>query len=179
MQKIKRPKTREDLIRTEITFLSLLNPITNEERILSAQCVSRCNISHKKSLFEKQIAKFAESNYTVSEMAVLCNMSVTTFKKKFAKYYELPPHRWLVKLHLHKAMELLLSRDLSIKEICHICHFENQSHFTKHFRHEYGLTHTHKQLSRSMIAEWIDINVRIAWIAHLKRSEQRTIDILR
>ena len=142
MQKMKRPKTSEDLIRTEITFLSLLNPSTNEEYILSARCVSRCNISHKKSLFEKQIAKFAESNYTISEMAELCNMSVTTFKKKFAEYYELPPHRWLVKLHLHKAMELLLSGDLSIKEICHRCHFENQSHFTKHFKHEYKLTPT-------------------------------------
>ena len=86
--------------------------------------------------------EFAESNYSISEMAERCNMSITAFKNKFAEYYELPPHRWLVKLHLHKAMELLLSEDLSIKEICHKCYFASYSHFTQLFKQEYGLTPT-------------------------------------
>ena len=137
---MKKPNNREELFRTEVTFLSLLNPITHEERIVSARCVSRSNISRRKSLFEKRIAELIEKNYTIEHMAYLCNMSVTTFKKRFAEYYELPPHRWFVKQHLHRAMELLLSEDLSIKEISHRCHFCNQSQFTNRFRQEYGLT---------------------------------------
>lgn len=142
MPNMKKPKNREELIRTEISVLSLPDPTAHQERIVSARRVSRCNISHRKSLFEKQINKLVESNYSISEMATLCNMSVTTFKHRFAEYYELSPHRWLVKLHLHKAMELLLSEDLSIKEICHKCHFSNQSQFTNRFKREYGLTPT-------------------------------------
>lgn len=137
---MKRPNNHEELFRTEITILSLFDQTTNQERILSARCVSRNNISHRKSLFEKRITEFIEKNYTIEHMAYLCNMSVTAFKKRFAEYYELPPHRWFVKQHLHRAMELLLSEDLSIKEISHRCHFGNQSQFTSHFRREYGLT---------------------------------------
>lgn len=137
---MKSPNTREELFRTEISILSLFDQTTHQERILSARCVSRSNISQHKSLFEKRITEFIEQNYTIEYMAYLCNMSVTAFKKRFAEYYELPPHRWFVKQHLHRAAELLLSDDLSIKEISHKCHFANQSQFTNRFRREYGLT---------------------------------------
>ncbi|MBQ7343100.1 MAG: transposase [Alistipes sp.] len=140
MSIMKKPNNREELFRTEISILSLFDQTTRQERIVSARCVNRCNISHRKSLFEKRITEFIEKNYTISEMAKLCNMSVTAFKKRFAEYYELPPHRWFVKQHLHRAAELLLSEDLSIKEISHKCHFTNQSQFANRFRREYGLT---------------------------------------
>ena len=137
---MKKPNPREELFRTEISILSLFDQETQTEQVLSARCVNRCNISHHKSLFEKRITEFIEQNYTIEYMAELCNMSVTTFKKRFAEYYELPPHRWFVKQHLHKAAELLLSEDLSIKEVCHKCHFGNQTQFTNRFRREYGVT---------------------------------------
>ena len=137
---MKRPNTHEDLIRTEISILSLFDKETQTEQVLSARCINRCNISHRKSLFEQRMTEFIEQNYTIAYMAYLCNMSVTAFKKRFAEYYKLPPHRWFVKQHLHKAAELLLSEDLSIKEVCHKCHFANQSQFTNRFRREYGLT---------------------------------------
>ena len=140
MQKMKNPNTHADLIRTEISILSLFDTETHQERVLSARCISRCNISHCKSLFEQRMSEFIEQNYTVAYMAYLCNMSVTAFKKRFSEYYELPPHRWFVKQHLHKAAELLLSEDLSIKEVCHRCHFGNQSQFTNCFKREYGVT---------------------------------------
>ena len=133
MNSMKRPNFHEDLIRTDITVLSLLDPITRAERVLSARCVKRCNISHRKSLFERKMTEFIEKNYTIEYMAELCNMSVTAFKKRFAEYYRIPPHRWFVKQHLHKAAELLLSEDLSIKEVCHRCHFANYSHFTNRY----------------------------------------------
>lgn len=140
MQKMKKPDTHADLIRTEISILSLFDRETQTERVLSARCVSRNNISHRKSLFEQRMTEFIEQNYTVAYMAYLCNMSVTAFKKRFSEYYELPPHRWFVKQHLHRAVELLLSEDLSIKEVCHRSHFANYSHFIECFRREYGLT---------------------------------------
>ena len=125
--------SREELFSTEISILSLFNQDTQTERILSARCVNRCNISHRKSLFEKRMTEFIEQNYTIAYMAYLCNISVTAFKKKFSEYYELPPHRWFVKQHLHRAAELLLTDESSIKEVCHKCHFVNYSHFYRVF----------------------------------------------
>ena len=137
---MKRPKNQEDLIRTEISILSLLDTKTHNERVLSARCVKRCNISHRKSLFERKMTEFIEQNYTIEYMAELCNMSVTTFKNKFAEYYQIPPHRWFVKQRLGMAAELLLSEDLSIKEVYYRYHFANYSHFIKRFKREFGMT---------------------------------------
>ena len=137
---MKNPNTHADLIRTEISILSLFDRETQTERVLSARCISRNNISHRKSQFEQRMTEFIEQNYTIAYMAYLCNMSVTAFKKRFAEYYKLPPHRWFVKQHLHRAAELLLSEDLSIKEVSHRCHFGSQSQFTSRFKGEYGVT---------------------------------------
>ena len=132
--------TKADLFRTEISILSLLNPVTNDEQILSVRCLKRCNISHCKSLFEKKIDEYLVNNYSVSEMANLCNMSLTSFKNKFAKYYELPPHHWQVKQRLKLVAEALISEDLSVKEASYRYNFQNESHFIKLFKREYGLT---------------------------------------
>ena len=140
MPVMKRPNHHEELIRTDITILSLLDPTTQAERVLSARCVGRCNIGHCENLFEKRTAEFIEQNYTIGYMAELCNMSVTAFKKKFAEYYHLSPHRWLVKQRLIKATEMLLTEELLIKEVCYKCHFANSSHFIKCFKREFGMT---------------------------------------
>lgn len=138
---MKNPTTiKADLFRTEISILSLLNRVTNDEQILSARCLKRCNISHRKSLFEKKIDEYLVNNYSVSEMAALCNMSLTSFKKLFAKYYKLPPHRWQVKQQLKLVAEALMSEDLSVKEVSYRYNFQSESHFIKLFKREYGLT---------------------------------------
>ena len=137
---MKKSNPHEDLIRTDITILSLLDPNTQSERVLSARCVKRCNISHRKSLFERRMTEFIEKNYTIEYMAELCNMSATAFKKRFAEYYCIPPHRWIVKQRLIMAAEMFLTDDLSIKEVCHRCSFANYSHFTSRFKREFGMT---------------------------------------
>lgn len=133
---------QKELIRTEISILSLLDLTTQEEVVVSARCVKRCNISRKKSLFDQRIAYFIDNNCTISEMACYCNMSVTTFKKMFAEYYKIPPHQWRIKQRLIMAAETLLSENLSIKEISSKCHFQNTSHLTNRFKREFGITPT-------------------------------------
>lgn len=133
---------QKELIRTDISILSLLDLKTQEEVVVSVRCVKRCNISHKKTLFEQQMVYFIENDSTISEMARNCNMSVTTFKKMFAEYYKIPPHQWRIKQRLIMAVETLLSEDLSIKEISNKCHFQNTSHLTNRFKREFGVTPT-------------------------------------
>ena len=140
MHSMKRPKNHEDLIRTDITVLSLFDKETHTERVLSARCVKRCNVSHRKSLFERKMTEFTGKNYTIEYMAELCNMSATAFKKRFAEYYRISPHRWFVKQRLTMAAEMLLTEDISIKEVYYRYHFANYSHFIKRFKREFGLT---------------------------------------
>ncbi|MBE6181285.1 MAG: helix-turn-helix transcriptional regulator [Rikenellaceae bacterium] len=130
---MKRSKTtKEESRQTGICFIPRLSTMSLNESI-KGYCASN-------SLFEQKISEFVENNYTITEMAYHCNMSVTTFKKKFAEYYHTPPHYWQIKQHLLKASELLLSKDLSIKEICYKCNFHYLSHFISRFKREFGMT---------------------------------------
>ncbi|MBE6182130.1 MAG: helix-turn-helix transcriptional regulator [Rikenellaceae bacterium] len=137
---MKRSNTiKEELSKTEIRIIPLLDSTDPEERE-EQRCMNRRNITLSKSLFEQHISEFVENNYTITEIAYHCKMSVTAFKKMFAEYYHTSPHHWKIKQHLLKAVEMLLSENLSIKEICYKSHFQNSSHFISRFKREFGIT---------------------------------------
>ena len=63
------------------------------------------------------------------------------FLKLFKRSIGMTPHAWLLRLRLEKALELMKrQRDLSMTEVAHAVGFFDQSHFTRAFRHAYGVT---------------------------------------
>lgn len=138
---MKRPeKGVTHLIRSEISIISLQNPITCKERILSIRCINRSVIHTDNNPFEGVETELSSEFHTISEMANHCNMSVTSFKKKFTGYYHTSPHRWHTKQRLAHAAELLLTTDLLVKQICRESNFITTSHFIHCFRNEFGMT---------------------------------------
>jgi AraC-like DNA-binding protein len=92
---------------------------------------------------DRQLMAVAEGNIphavTVDELAFLCNMSVSTFKRRFARIYSTSPNRWL----LQKRMELaagLLNSQVKPSEVYHQVGYENHSSFTQSFKQVYGMT---------------------------------------
>lgn len=85
-------------------------------------------------------AEFAHSKITIAEMAERCNMCPSTFKRKFAEHYGLPPHKWQIKHRLNRAAEMLLATDLLVKQIAYECGFATPSHFIRSFKKEFGCT---------------------------------------
>ena len=85
-------------------------------------------------------AEFAHSKITIAEMAERCAMSPTAFKRKFAEYYGLSPHKWQLKQRLTRAADLLTTTDLLVKQICYECNFATPSHFIRSFKKEFGCT---------------------------------------
>lgn len=85
-------------------------------------------------------AKFAHSKITIAEMAERCAMSPTAFKRKFAESYGMPPHKWQLKQRLTRAVDLLTTTDLLVKQICYECNFATPSHFIRSFKKEFGCT---------------------------------------
>ena len=138
---MKRPeKGIPHLIRSEISIISLQDPNTCKERILSIRCVNRSVIHNDINPFEDVETELSSELHSISEMASHCNMSVTSFKKKFTGYYHTSPHRWQTKQRLAHAAELLLTTDLLVKQICLESNFITTSHFIRRFRDEFGLT---------------------------------------
>ena len=94
--------------------------------------------------FDLPLRKVVENNvYTnlsMEELAFLCNMSLSTFKRKFEEVYGTPPARWFHLKKMQQAAFLLKHRNVKASEIHHELGYENLSSFVQAFKKEFGKT---------------------------------------
>ena len=67
-------------------------------------------------------------------------LSVGHFSRAFRISTGLPPHQWLLRQRVNAAKQLMTARDLSLSEIAISAGFANQSHFTKVFSAQVGIS---------------------------------------
>lgn len=67
-------------------------------------------------------------------------MSRSTLNRNFSKAFGMTPMRYLNKVRLDHAAELLVSSNLSISEIARRSGFEDSNYFTRTFRQKFGTT---------------------------------------
>ena len=101
--------------------------------------------SMKKSDFnDLEIKKIVEKNITtnisVEELAFLCNMSESTFKRRFNGIYGMPPGRWMLARRMQIAKTLLEFHNERPAEIYHKVGYENHSSFSQSFRQVVGMS---------------------------------------
>jgi len=77
---------------------------------------------------------------TVEELAFLCHMSLSTFKRKFARLYGTSPNKWLLQQRMELAAALLCQQHEKPSDVYHKVGYENHSSFTQSFKQVYGLT---------------------------------------
>lgn len=82
------------------------------------------------------------SKLTLKELAFLCNMSVSTFKREFEKYYSKSPIKWFQNKRLEHA-HYLLSQEKSPSEVYFEAGYENLSSFSQAYKIKYGVTPKH------------------------------------
>lgn len=73
------------------------------------------------------------ANMSLATLAAECGLSVSHFTRAFRHSTGLPPHRWLLKRRVDRAMELLRDSSMSLAEIARAAGFADQSHFTRVF----------------------------------------------
>lgn len=76
---------------------------------------------------------------TVAELAFLCNMSSSTFKRNFNRIYGTSPQQWLLEKKLLMASELLKSSTESPSRVYLKVGYKNHSSFSHAFRHHFAL----------------------------------------
>lgn len=77
---------------------------------------------------------------TVDEIAFLCNMSGSTFKRKFQHLYGTSPQKWLAEQRLQLAADLLKSSAEIPSQVYYKAGYKNHSSFSAAFRQYFGLT---------------------------------------
>ncbi|WP_240546615.1 AraC family transcriptional regulator [Paenibacillus artemisiicola] len=75
---------------------------------------------------------------SVQEMAARANLSPSRFSAKFKAQFGVAPHRYLLRLRIQYARELLRHTAHSLEDIAAYCGFADVHHFAKTFKKEEG-----------------------------------------
>ena len=114
----------------------IVNILTGtENRSLIAFFEDLC-FDRKRSIKATMEANFA-FNLKMEEFAQLCGRSVASFKRDFAKTYDISPGKWLKNRRVKYGKFLLETTDLNVNQIAVESGFENTSHFIKSFKETY------------------------------------------
>jgi AraC family transcriptional regulator len=98
--------------------------------------LSRNEESRAKELLLDRIG----GNVSLDEVAAECGISTDHFSRTFKWATGLPPYRWLTLQRIERAKSMLQNSEDSLVEIALACGFANQSHFTRVFSREVGLS---------------------------------------
>lgn len=97
--------------------------------------------------FKQIIEAHLFSQLTVEELAQQTNLSVSSFKREFAKLYNDSPANYIKNKKLEKATQLLLASNERISDIAFDCGFNDLANFTKSFSEKYNTTPTNYRLN--------------------------------
>ena len=70
------------------------------------------------------------------------SLSPYYFSRAFTAYVGVPPYRYLIRLRMERAQELLRTSELTVTQICQRVGFNSLSHFTTTFHRHTGTTPT-------------------------------------
>lgn len=124
-------------LKFEEIMLYLLNKYGNEFEFYLHSLISK-EVSPFKNIVESNV----DSNLKLEEIAFLCNMSLSTFKRHFTNEYNEPPGKWLQDKRLQKAKELLQIGNLKASDIYLDIGYNNLSNFSIAFKNKFGISPT-------------------------------------
>lgn len=86
------------------------------------------------------IVAHLDEDMTVADLAAVANLSAYHFTRLFAAATGLPPHRYVSRQRLERAMSLLATGRMRLSEIALYCRFSSQASFNRAFRAALGMS---------------------------------------
>ena len=96
--------------------------------------------------FRNIITAHIDSNLSVNELAYLCNVSLSTFKRKFATIFNDSPTNWIRQKRMEHAAFLLKYNKERVSDIYLRFGYENHSSFSQSFKNVFGVSPKEYQL---------------------------------
>lgn len=119
---------------------------THPRALLSFQSIK--NNSFDDIEIRKVVEANIAGNLSIEELAFLCSLSLSTFKRRFQKIYGTSPNKWILLRRMEMAKNLLLHHNEKPGDVYHKVGYENHSSFTQSFKQTYGLTPKDFQLQQ-------------------------------
>lgn len=96
--------------------------------------------------FQEVIENNKLNRLTLNELAFLCNMSLSTFKRTFEKHFHISPSKWFQERRLEYAAILLKNEGRRPSDIYLEIGYESLTNFIQAFKSKYGVTPKQYQL---------------------------------
>jgi AraC-like DNA-binding protein len=97
--------------------------------------------------FKSTIQHNIYSNLSLAELARLCHLSTSSFKRKFKEVFKTSPKRYISQKKIEKAAALLNSDNLRISDIAYDVGFDSLATFNRNFTTIYGKSPSEYRLS--------------------------------
>ncbi len=130
-------KTRENLLAIKVEELLIYLVEKNGSDFLTS-LLENNNQQSRKLISVVETHKL--NKLSINELAFLCNMSVSTFKREFTKQYQLSPIKWFKDQRLEYASVLLTKENKRPSDIYMEVGYENLSSFIQAFKSKFGQT---------------------------------------
>jgi AraC-like DNA-binding protein len=95
------------------------------------------------------ISRNLRSEVTTDELARLCHLSTSQFRRRFKHCFDTSPRLFILKLRIQTACHLLPDKTLNIGQVSEECGFQDQNYFTRQFRRFMGTTPTEYRAHRN------------------------------
>ncbi len=135
----------EDMIKLKLREMIILISKSQNLSVLDF-LVSMFSLTHTE--FKATIKSNVYSNLNIGEFAKLCNLSLSSFKRKFSKVFSESPKKYINQMKLEKATKLLSTTDLLIAEIAYECGFDTISSFNRSFKLNFKVSPTEYRLNQ-------------------------------
>jgi AraC-like DNA-binding protein len=97
--------------------------------------------------FKSVIQHNLYANLSLDELAALCHLSVSSFKRKFKEAFNDSPKKYIAKKKVEKAANLLKTEGLRVSDIAYDVGFESLATFNRNFTSIYGKSPSEFRLS--------------------------------
>lgn len=128
----------EDLLALKIKELILL--LVQTENVTSVLELVSDLMSTKETSIRRVIDLHLFSDISITDLATLCNMSLSSFKRNFKKEFNESPNSYIINKRLEKAKSLLQITDTAIGEIAYDLGFNDPHYFTRIFKKKIGMS---------------------------------------
>lgn len=136
----------DELLKLKLKELILL--LLKTEKGSSVMEVISSLFSPREYSFKEVIDAHIFSNLTIEHLARLTNMSVSSFKREFARIYNDTPAHYLRGRRMERAATLLRVSDQRITDIAFECGYTDIAHFSSSFQEIHGLSPTQFRLNQ-------------------------------
>lgn len=118
------------------SFYKILELIGNQ----SSQNLSSNRFSQLERSEEYMAMHYCDLDFDYTELREESGLSYSYFKKLFIEKYGVPPVKYVTKLKIDRACELLQTKMFSVSKIAEICGFENVYYFSNVFKKYTGVS---------------------------------------